>query len=91
MTKSTVTKLKRKAAKNTKNISGEVYVTNPMDFAVAKEVALIMLPKLYSATDGNYLIQMQVLDILQDNLALQAIKAKNELKQEQANETNKSS
>jgi hypothetical protein len=89
MTKITKTKLAKKLMNKKEDVTQEVYVQSAEDYAIAKEVAILLAPKLDQATDGNYLIQLQALDILQDLIGFQAIQAKNKLKEEQANETNK--
>ena len=91
MTKITKTKLAKKLMNKKEDVTEEVYVKSAEDYEVAKEVALLLAPRLDNATDGNYLIQLQALDILQDIIGFQAIQSRNKLKEEQANETNKGS
>lgn len=88
MTKSSVTRINKKLMNKKEDMSGQVYVKSAKDFEIAKEIALLLAPKLHSAADGNYLIQLQTLDILQDNLALQAIHAKRDFLQKDKDETN---
>ena len=88
MTKITKTKLAKKLLNKKEDVTEDVYVKSAEDYAIAKEVAILLAPKLDNATDGNYLIQLQALDILQDLIGFQAIQRKNKLKEEQANEAN---
>ena len=86
MTKITRTKLNKKLMNKKADVSGELYVHSAEDYAVAKELALLLAPKLEAAAEGNYLIQLQALDLLQDLIGLQAIQAKNTLKLAQESE-----
>tara|TARA_R110000764_G_scaffold232296_1_gene324547 strand:+ start:30 stop:263 length:234 start_codon:yes stop_codon:yes gene_type:complete len=62
-------------------MSGEVYVKTQEQFDKAKEISLEVMPILQAKSEGEFLVTLQVLDLLQDIVIKQAMEMKSELDQ----------
>ena len=60
-------------------MAGEVYVKTQEQFEKAKEISLEIMPILQDKTGGEFLVTLQVLDLVQDIIIKQAMDMKAEL------------
>jgi len=62
-------------------MAGEVYVKTQEQFDKAKEISLEIMPILQEKSEGEFLVTLQALDLMQDAVIKQAMEMKAELDQ----------